>query len=86
MRRFVPKRFRTSWQDAVFALGEIVFMTGLIPALFSSHKPPFVTSAATGLMLLAFCAVQYSYRNWWTLCLTVITAGAWLVLAIQVIV
>lgn len=81
----LPQRFRTSWQDAVFAVGEIVFMVGLLPALFSTHKPPWFTSVVTGLMLCSFVAVQISYRNWWTTVLTSATALVWFALAVQVI-
>jgi K+-sensing histidine kinase KdpD len=75
---------KMKWQDKVFSIGEIVFLTGLIPSLLSSHKPAAATSLATAVMLYAFMFVHASYGLWVTFTLTAITATIWLALGIQV--
>lgn len=72
------------WQDRVFSLGEVVFLTGLIPSLLSNQKPAATTSIATAIMLYAFLFVHASYGLWVTFTLTFITATIWLALGIQV--
>lgn len=72
------------WQDKVFSMGEIVFLTGLIPSLLSDHKPAALTSFATAIMLYGFMTVHASYKLWVTFTLTFITATIWLALGIQV--
>lgn len=72
------------WQDKVFSVGEIIFLTGLVPSLLSGHKPAATTSFATAIMLYAFMTVHASYKLWVTLTLTFITATIWLALGIQV--
>lgn len=72
------------WQDKVFSVGEIVFLTGLVPSLLSDHKPASLTSFATAVMLYAFMTVHYSYKLWVTFSLTFVTATIWLALGIQV--
>lgn len=72
------------WQDKVFSIGEIVFLTGLIPSLLSDHKPAATTSLATAVMLYAFLFVHASYGLWVTFTLTAVTATIWLALGIQV--
>lgn len=72
------------WQDKVFSVGEIVFLTGLVPSLLSSHKPAATTSFATAIMLYLFMAVHYSYKLWVTFTLTFVTASIWAALGFQV--
>lgn len=72
------------WQDKVFSVGEIVFLTGLIPSLLSSHKPAALTSLATAFMLYCFLFVHASYGLWVTFALTAVTATIWFALGIQV--
>lgn len=73
------------WQDAVFALGEIVFMAGLFPSLLSEQKPSALTSIVTGLMLCGFLTVHASYKLWTAFTLCAATACLWFVLAGQVL-
>lgn len=75
------KRF--NWQDWVFAVGEVVFLIGLLPTVFADEKPAPLTSFPTAAMLYAFVVVQYSYRNWMTLVLSLVTASLWVVLGVQ---
>jgi hypothetical protein len=72
------------WQDKVFSVGEIVFLTGLIPSLLTDHKPAAATSFATALMLYLFLFVHASYGLWVAFVLTAVTATIWLALGIQV--
>jgi hypothetical protein len=72
------------WQDKVFSVGEIVFLTGLIPSALSDHKPASLTSFATAFMLYAFLFVHASYKLWVTFSLTAVTATLWLILGLQV--
>lgn len=72
------------WQDRVFSLGEVVFLTGLIPSLLSNYKPAALTSFATAAMLYAFLFVHASYGLWVTFVLTAVTATIWLALGVQV--
>lgn len=75
---------KMKWQDKVFSVGEIVFLTGLIPSLLTDQKPAATTSLATAFMLYAFLFVHASYGLWVTFILTFITATIWLALGIQV--
>ena len=75
---------KMKWQDKVFSVGEIVFLTGLIPSLLSDQKPAAATSLATAFMLYAFLFVHASYGLWVTFTLTAVTATIWLALGIQV--
>ena len=72
------------WQDKVFSVGEIVFLTGLIPSLLTDQKPAATTSIATAIMLYAFLFVHASYGLWVTFTLTAFTATVWLALGVQV--
>lgn len=72
------------WQDKVFAIGEIVFLVGLIPSLLSDHKPAALTSFTTAAMLYSFLAVYASYGLWVTFVLGAITASIWAALGFQV--
>lgn len=73
------------WQDKVFSVGEIVFLTSLLPSLFSEQKPAALTSIVTALMLCVFLTVHASYKLWVAFALTTVTAGLWFVLAGQVL-
>jgi hypothetical protein len=74
---------KVNWQDWVFAVGEVVFLVGLIPTVIAADKPSVWTSFPTAIMLFAFMVVQYSYKNWITFTLTFITASLWVTLGIQ---
>jgi hypothetical protein len=78
------KLFKLKWQDAIFATGEVVFMVGLLPSVFSDHKPAPITSLTTAVMLMAFLCVHFSYRLWMAFTLCIGTIFLWLVLFVQV--
>lgn len=71
------------WQDKVFTAGEVVFLTSLLPSVFSDQKPSPVTSFATALMLYLFLLVHASYGLWIAFALTVVTASLWVTLGVQ---
>lgn len=75
---------RVKWQDAVFAIGEIVFTIGLLPSVFSAHKPAPLTSLVTAVMLTAFLAVYVSYRLWLAFIFSLGAIGLWFTLFFQV--
>ena len=53
-----------AWQDAVFAVGNIVLSVGLIFSITSPHKPAALTSLVTGLTITAF-AVTFATMGLW---------------------
>lgn len=74
---------RWKWQDIVFTVGEVVFLTSLFPSVLSDQKPAAATSFATALMLYIFLLVHASYRLWVAFSLTIITASVWVLLGFQ---
>jgi hypothetical protein len=75
---------RMKWQDAIFATGEVVFMIGLLPSVFSDNKPAALTSLATAIMLMAFLLVHASYKLWMAFILCSGTIILWWILFVQV--
>lgn len=76
--------FGRPWQDIIFSIGEVVFLIALIPLLFTDSKVPTYTGLSTGAMLYLFGLCQFSYRNWITLTLSLITATIWILLGVGV--
>lgn len=74
---------RWKWQDATFALGEIVFMISLLPSVLENTPPSPWTSFPTSFMLCCFLAVHVSFRLWVTACLTLVTIGLWVALGVE---
>ena len=68
------------WQDLLFSVGEIVFLTSLVPLLFRDSNVPLFTGLATGGMLYAFALAHISYRNWITVTLSLVTATIWVLI------
>lgn len=79
----MPLVKKFNWQDWVFAIGEVVFLVGLVPTVLQDAKPSIWTSLPTAVMLYAFMAVQISYKNWLTVGLGFITATLWLIIGVQ---
>ncbi len=79
----VEKFKAMKWQDKVFATGELVFLTSLLPSVLGPDKPAPITSFMTGVMLVAFLFVHASFKLWAAFCLCTITAGLWFVLFAQ---
>jgi hypothetical protein len=48
------------WQDALFAVGGVVFALALLPALRDPQKPPLATSLTTGGLLAAYAGAYAS--------------------------
>lgn len=72
------------WQDILFAVGEIVFLTSLIPMLFTDTNVPLFTGLATAIMLYAFTLAHVSYSNWITVGLSSLTATLWVLIGFGV--
>lgn len=72
-----------SWQDAVFASAQVVFIVALLPAIRSDQKPPFVTCMATMLAMIAILVAVSSLGLWFSTLVTAITATQWCILAYQ---
>jgi len=71
------------WQDIVLAIGQILFILALIPAVKHLHKPPLTTSIMNGVVLLVFAAIYISLSLWFAAVTTAITGGMWFTLALQ---
>lgn len=83
-QKAVLKIRRWQWQDVILTVGEIVFLTSLLPSVLSDQKPAAATSFATAVMLFLFLAVHVSKGWWGAFTLTLVTASLWLTMGIQV--
>lgn len=72
-----------SWQDVVFAIGQLVFGVALVPALMDRAKPPLLTSVPTAAVLLSFGATFATLGFVWSMTASLICGGAWWILAAQ---
>lgn len=72
------------WQDYVFALGQLIFVVALLPALASdTQKPPRATCWMTGVTLVVFALCFGTLGLWWAFSTTFTAAVMWLALALQ---
>lgn len=71
------------WQDWIFALGSVVFMVALIPALRATEKPPVSTSLMTAMVLEIFATTQATLHLYVASIASVILAFEWATLAWQ---
>lgn len=71
------------WQDLVFAVGSVVFLVALLPAIFGRNKPPLSTSLLTGSVLAVYAWTQATLGLDWAAGNTALLAGGWGVLALQ---
>lgn len=85
MKRLWSRWNHPRWQDAVFSIGQVVFLIGLLPSVFGPQKPDPLTSLMTAVMLCIFLSVYASYKLWATFALTLLTVGVWFLLAGQVL-
>jgi hypothetical protein len=72
-----------SWQDAVIAVGQVIFVIALIPALLGQEKPPRSTCWVTGVTLASNAVALLSLGLVWSGVSMGITAACWLVLGGQ---
>ena len=71
------------WQDYVFALGSVVFIVALMPAVKSKEKLPLGTSIPTAVILFLFAICYATLHLWFAMATTLGTATQWSLLAIQ---
>ena len=71
------------WQDAVIAVGQILFAVALVPALRSRQKPPRSTCVMTGVILLVFSVTFATLGLWWGSSTAAVCGVLWLVLLWQ---
>lgn len=72
-----------SWQDVVFAVGNLVFVAALIPSVRSKDKPHFLTSTLTALVLLTFAFAYLSLELYGGAATVTLSTVLWSVLAYQ---
>lgn len=71
------------WQDIVLSIGSLFFIIGLMPSIFTDAKPAGLTSLTNALVLSAFTVAYATLYLWFAAVTTAITAGCWMVLAVQ---
>lgn len=71
------------WQDAVFAVGNIVLSVGLIFSIASPHKPAAPTSLVTGLTITSFAVTFATMGLWFSAIAAATNALLWWVLLAQ---
>lgn len=71
------------WQEAVFAVGSLLFSVALLPTLRAPSKPALSTSLMTGSILLVFAFAYATLDLWYAAATGSVTAGIWLTLAWQ---
>jgi hypothetical protein len=79
-------RFGNKWKDWIFASGGAVFTIFLIPIIFSTNKPPLISSIPTWIFLWMFVPAHYSNKDYKGAFWTFACGTVWLILAVQRIV
>ena len=72
-----------AWQDAVFAVGNVVLSIGLIFSITSPHKPAAPTSLVTGLTITSFAVTFATIGLWFSAAAAATNALLWWVLLVQ---
>lgn len=72
-----------SWQDTLIAVGQVLFIIALVPALLGSSKPPRFTCLLTGGVLAAFAVAFGSLSLWWGSWSAAVCALCWFILLCQ---
>ncbi len=73
----------SSWQDYVFAGGQMLFAIALTPSLVSKNKPSKWTSLTTSIMLMVFGYTYWSLNMTYSSTAAIIAAIIWAVLYVQ---
>ena len=76
-------RFGTKWKDWVFGSAGIVFTLFLLPTIFSSDKPPVLTSIPTCIFLWLIVFAHSSNKDYKGAFWSFACGSVWLILAIQ---
>lgn len=71
------------WQDIIIAVGQWVFFVALIPSIRRKEKPAFLTSLASGAMLLIYVATFATLSLWMSALSSLLGACGWFTLAWQ---
>ena len=71
------------WQDLVLAVGTVLFVVALIPAILHKEKPPATTSFLTGAVLASFVIVYISLSYWFAAIANSATATLWFIIGLQ---
>jgi hypothetical protein len=74
-----------TWQDVLIGSEQVLFAVALVPSLLSERKPHAVTSALTGLTLLAFAVAYASLDLVYSAAAALLCGVLWLVLLLQVL-
>lgn len=69
--------------DAIFLLGNVVFLAALLPALSRRQAPPFVTCALTGTVVWIFALNFATIGLWASAAGNAAVAFCWTLLALQ---
>lgn len=73
-----------SWQDAVLAAGQVVFILALLPALLAAReKPPRSSCLVTAVTLFVCSFALGTLELWWSWGAMAVTGGCWLALYFQ---
>lgn len=72
-----------AWQDAVFAVGNVVLSIGLVFSIASPHKPAVPTSFVTGLTITSFAVTFAMMELWFSAAAAATNALLWWVLLAQ---
>lgn len=76
-------KFGTKWKDWIFGSGGIVFTLFLLPAVFSSDKPPVLSSIPTWIFLWLFVLAHSANKDYKGAFWTFACGAVWLILALQ---
>lgn len=70
------------WQDAVFAIGSVMFIVSLLPSFFARSYPDSKTSFLTFIVLTAYTFAQFSMEFIFAGVFTAVLAFEWFVLGV----
>ena len=71
------------WQDWVMSIGQWLFIIALLPTIFSSNKPPLLTSILTAIVLSSFVVALSSLGLIISAISTGLTCVCWIIIAVQ---
>ena len=70
-----------AWQDYVLAVGPVLFILALVPALPPhAAKPPRSTCLLTGVVLLVCAGTLATLSLWWAAVMNALCGAVWIYL------
>lgn len=72
-----------TWQDWTIAIGQLLFFFALLPSIFGAHKPSWITSGTTGLILTVFAYTFWTLDLVYGALTAALVALGWYILCIQ---